>query len=670
MKKFLPVIFILALIITGCPGNKQAGKVSGSAVVVLMNAEELEQALARGEYSRVLVECRKILAQNPGDAKVKLIMCRALMNIDSREAALRELGNLDTKEARLFRLHILVDLERKKEALALLAKMRNKGEVPSDIDFLEGRLYLQAGDMKSAENAFRRAIESDPSNLDAFLFLSQVYLSRMDKKGAIAVLDKVDASRLSGKEKVGLLLRKGNLLRELAANSGDDKDYSVKFRKSTECFKEAFRLDPANRDAEMGIALNYIEMRDYNNTQAAIKEILRKNPDDFAAHMAMGRFLMEGPNIPRGYRELMKAMEKEPHNPAPYYLAGNFSTLHKEYAQADRILMEGVKNTGNPSMFYPVLEFNMMAWGKEKEAGEYYKKMTNLSTGELALFYATRGDTYLYHYGDLEKAKEWYSKAIRISRGGFADSSTRLGLGLYYLLKDEDKQAEAEFEKAIKDRKAQSIYYILNAVNFLVETGRADWANRYIERWEKMSKGWDSLALAGGYTSFGVQYYIEGDYKNAEKWAKKAVPLDTGKINPELQSLLGDLARVRGEAGKADEYYKVALKRDPESENANLGLALLALKAGESEKAQNYFNAATDTGYILPPAHYEYARFLAAAGREMDALPYLYNALNNSPRYNKVVMEEPAFKKLRQTPEFEEILPPRMKSRVSKKPGE
>lgn len=86
---------------------------------------------------------------------------------------------------------------RYREGIELLVEVLQYGIEKAKIYFRLGNLYFDAGDLKRAEYAYRRAIEHDPEHVNAYHNLSVVY-RRQGRIGEYVKLHK-RALRLAGR---------------------------------------------------------------------------------------------------------------------------------------------------------------------------------------------------------------------------------------------------------------------------------------------------------------------------------------------------------------------------------------------------------------------------------------------------------------------------------------
>ena len=189
-----------------------------------------------------------------------------------------------------------------------------------------------------------------------------------------------------------------------------------------------------------------------------------------------------------------------------------------------------------------------------------------------------------------------------------------------------------------------------------------------------------------------VEVYKEGPLESAIIWNKigiayhQMLQLDTArknyeksiKLNPQYSEAINNLGTVyyaHKNYKKAITYYKRALKISPESASvySNLGTAYFSRKKYK-EAAEAYQTALSldkdvfehhgTYGVLLEERtvaerakfHFYLAQTYAKAGMNDRALQYIRKALEEGFKDKKKLMEDPEFDKLRELPEFKEIL--------------
>ncbi len=175
------------------------------------------------------------------------------------------------------------------------------------------------------------------------------------------------------------------------------------------------------------------------------------------------------------------------------------------------------------------------------------------------------------------------------------------------------------------------------------------------------------------YNKIGIAYHHMMDFKAAKKNYEAAL-----KRNPkfaEARNNLGALAYAQKNYRRAIQEYERALKLSPTSATvySNLGTAYYArkkyddaLKAYQQALALDpeVFEQRGTTGSILQERsveeqakfHYYLAKTYAQAGKTEYALRYIRRCLEEGFKERNKFLEEPEFAKLKDLPEFQQIM--------------
>jgi tetratricopeptide (TPR) repeat protein len=171
----------------------------------------------------------------------------------------------------------------------------------------------------------------------------------------------------------------------------------------------------------------------------------------------------------------------------------------------------------------------------------------------------------------------------------------------------------------------------------------------------------------------GIAYHQMLDLNTAEKQYKRAIKLDSHYA--EALNNLGTVYYAKKKYRGAIKQYNKALKYSPESASiySNLGTAYFARKKYEKamtayQKAlaldPDVFEHRNSAGVLLQERtveerakfHYYQAKLYAKAGMADRALLCLRKALEEGLKERDKIAEEPAFEKMRELPEFKELL--------------
>jgi len=171
----------------------------------------------------------------------------------------------------------------------------------------------------------------------------------------------------------------------------------------------------------------------------------------------------------------------------------------------------------------------------------------------------------------------------------------------------------------------------------------------------------------------GIAYHQMLELNTAKKYYEQAL-----KAKPDYAEAINNLGTVYYAAKsyrRAINQYKKALRYSPESASiySNLGTALFARKNYKDasvayEKAlsldPNVFENRNTTGVLLQERsveerakfHYYLSKTYAKAGNNERALEYMRKSIEEGFKDKKKFQEDPEFAKLRDLPEFKELL--------------
>lgn len=171
----------------------------------------------------------------------------------------------------------------------------------------------------------------------------------------------------------------------------------------------------------------------------------------------------------------------------------------------------------------------------------------------------------------------------------------------------------------------------------------------------------------------GIAYHQLMDFRTAERYYKRAIKKD--KKYAEAVNNLGTIYYSNRSYRRAVNQYKKALKISPASASvySNLGTAYFARKKYEDAMAAyrealrldpEVFEHKSSFGVLLRQAaveqrarfHFYLAKSYAAAGLFDRALLSIRRALENGFKEKQKFMEDSEFEKMRELPEFKELM--------------
>ena len=216
-----------------------------------------------------------------------------------------------------------------------------------------------------------------------------------------------------------------------------------------------------------------------------------------------------------------------------------------------------------------------------------------------------------YYLGELDKASEYYEKALELDEGlGIKEGIAKdLGnIGVVYQTRGELDKALEYYEKALKLNeelgKKEGMASQLGNIGVVYQTrGELDKALEYYEKALKLNEELGKKeGMASQLGNIGVVYGIKRELDNAVEYFEKALKLDEELgIKKRVAEDLGNIGivyRIKGELGNALEYHEKALKLHEElgikegvaKDLGNIGIVYLT--KGELNKALEYYEKA------------------------------------------------------------------------------
>jgi len=203
---------------------------------------------------------------------------------------------------------------------------------PSSVDdhLLLGRLYRLNNDMQKAEAELKTAIKLDPNSEEAVTTLAMLYTDEGDTAHALKVLSSVPDSARSAK-----------LYSALGAAYEQRKD----FKGAIDAYKHAIALDRDNLDSIRGLAENYLNDGQLENSLEQYKVIADSNPEDAQTYIRIAEIYRREGKYDQALENLKRADTLVPDTmDVPYSMAAVYQAQGR-YDEAVKLLQELIKKT-------------------------------------------------------------------------------------------------------------------------------------------------------------------------------------------------------------------------------------------------------------------------------------------------------------------------------------
>ncbi len=382
------------------------------------------------------------------------------------------------------------------------------------------------------------------------------------------------------------------------------------FRDAYAAFVKASELDPDNLEIKIDIAKILVMGRAGKKAEEIAREILEKAPDNFDATVILAISLaMQKDKKQEAYREFEKVRSSYPDKPEGYALAARLLASEKKYQEALRLLEAGIKKVQEKSALYQTFIGIYAAngdWDKAIHYAElYYQSVPGANTSVAS--YLTLAQLYAKK-GDLKNAEKQWEKAIKA-----APDNTDILIRYAQFLAGNKKIEQAE--KFLRERlnKKDDIKLRVALAKLLAGTRRGDEAlellkagysdslekpqrialldeeasiNLGLGRMDKALKITEEVLKENpnDLTALNIQAKIallEKDGEQAVSILRRLVEEEPDNIT--FQMLLAQAHAVNGEFKLAEDQLRRTIKKHPD--NQNLWIALTKLKLAQKDLA-------------------------------------------------------------------------------------
>jgi tetratricopeptide (TPR) repeat protein len=526
------------------------------------------------------------------------------------------------EEARKEAAFILDKDAKNVEGLSLLAAAaRTPGEVDTAILRLEGvraasgdqaklhlvlgGLYVRKQDLAAAEHAYKEAVTREPKSVEAHLALGNLYMAKRDV--AQAEREFKAAADLAPVNSPASLRLADFYFRASRADEGK--------RVLSEITQKAPDYLPAwQRLAEIEFTQGK-----YEDTAKALQVILERNPSDLDGLLLQGRMKLAKGEPADAIQDFQRVLKLEPRLAVAHYqlALAHLRAGNTQQARAELNEAAGMDpNSMEAALLGAELDIRMGAIAPAIEALE---RITANRPREVNA-HILLGLAYLSKREPV-KATEVYRKIVALApkdpRGPHL-----VGLGL--LAQGKRAEAQREFEASLALAPAY-VDPLAQLVSVAFDEKKADLALARVQRQITLVPNSGELQFL-----LGEIHRVRGDPMRAETAYLKALELQPRLVGPYLQ--LGEVYAQKGDDDQALAKLEGALRLNPQNLPALMLSGVIYYRRGDVSKAEEVYEKALAVNPRFAPAANNLAYLLSARGRDKEkALQWAQKAKEVAP---------------------------------------
>lgn len=457
-------------------------------------------------------------------------------------------------------------------ALATLDAMEKKQPGQATHYEMRGRVHLARRDLPAARRALEQAVKADPALFAAVSSLT--YIDLLENKPAQAI-NRLQASVTADPKNWFAILA----LAELKARNGGTLAEVKKL------LADAIAAAPSEAEPRLRLIELTLRRRQFKDALAAAQEASSALPGDVRILEAVGKAQMQAGSVEQAASTFKRLASAQPDSPQPYMRLAEIYTTSGQGQQALAAINRALEISPGLVAAQVALIDALSAANQQRNALEYIRRFKQ-SKPKLATGYALEA---VYH----SRRRDNEAAVAALREGTAKTNSPELAGKLYSLLLQVGRTAEAEEFGAgwMKQHPQDAAFEFLQSVS---DIARGDFASAEA-RLKRVIKVYPNNAIALNNLAF-VLVKIGG--KGAVMHAQRAVDLVPDQ--PELMDTLALALAADNEIGLAMDMQKRALELAPTNDGLRLGLARLAIQAGDKALAREELQRLQKLGSAFP----------------------------------------------------------------------
>jgi tetratricopeptide (TPR) repeat protein len=456
-----------------------------------------------------------------------------------------------------------------------------------------GQTYLRAGANSKADFVLNRALKLKPDSPDTLHLLAQVYSNESRPLDALELLvrahkiapENTDVIFLMARVSMSQnyyedaipLLESGLAIApkrsDLLAALGESYFMAGKMDKASEKFQKLIELDPSSR-SYLFLGISYRNLGRFDEAKRYFQDGLKLDPHNSACLFNLGLIAERQGDSAQAEAMFQQALRSSPGFAAALLELANLRIVSKKYSEAADLLRKFVAVSHNPATGYYKLAMAERNLHQIEAADRDLKVFQTLSKD---------ASTGPYPYEHLFDYVDNRSKLAPQAQNQFDITQLHDEISKHpdqpedlYLLAEaylkSGKTEEAKDTIAQLDKLSAGDYRTQNGVGVLLARYHLyDDAIQHFRDAQRAYPGSDEVIF-----NLADAYFRKGQYAAALDAAGQVS--EQGRKDDAYLTLLGDIYTHLGDAARAEEIYRDAITRNPDSDQDYLALALLQLR--------------------------------------------------------------------------------------------
>lgn len=357
------------------------------------------------------------------------------------ERALRSLSDSGDARAGELLARLLAETGRLGEASALAARLLEKSPREAALAVLAGELALERGELRSAEELFKRALEIDPENRRARVFLKRIYDLTARRAESEKIVDYFwDFNNRS------LVVAEDPDPRDFmyvaeAVRGVDAESTKVAWRH----FRRAYTREPELLEAYALAGELALDVFDWERARGAFKGLLERNPAHPRGHAGLARLYLAVSKYKEAEAEARAALGTNPEFARARLVLAELHLLDDRYDEARAEIDAALRaSPADPDALAMDATWRF-ATGDGQGFAAAVKRMLALYPREASVYVGTAA--VLERRRRFPEALEQYRKAVELDPDGWEG---HYGVGMTLVRMGEEQAGYRALEKAFE----------------------------------------------------------------------------------------------------------------------------------------------------------------------------------------------------------------------------